>query len=110
MSYPEATSVPARLITCDTFVLFPQALQSQLDSSPRTHQPALESLDSSSVFFLAYTQSQCKVTSHQQNELLSILGDLSDTTLLKTILSQSKEFSDTFSCSTKTENICPLII
>uniref|UniRef100_A0A8D8LX74 Endothelin-converting enzyme 1 n=1 Tax=Cacopsylla melanoneura TaxID=428564 RepID=A0A8D8LX74_9HEMI len=87
-----------------------KALQSQLDSSPRTHQPALESLDSSSVFFLAYTQSQCKVTSHQQNELLSILGDLSDTTLLKTILSQSTEFSDTFSCSTKTENICPLII
>ncbi|KAI5751512.1 hypothetical protein M8J77_008162 [Diaphorina citri] len=91
-----------------------KALESLLESTPHIHQPALETVEPPSLFFLAYSQGVCSVTSREHNQLLSILGQLSDSALLKTILSQSKQFSDVYSCSSEaelyTESACPDVI
>lgn len=91
-----------------------KTLESLLATSPHIHQPALETVEPPSLYFLAYSQGLCRVTSPQYNQLFSLLGHLSDSSLLKTILSQSKQFSNVFSCSSSdelyTEDGCPGII
>lgn len=77
-----------------------KALEKHLSLYPHIHQPALETYENQNIFFITYAQAICSLKTEQQKEMdLDLETYLDDTSLLATVLSQLKEFTNTFGCS-----------
>ncbi|KAK4877518.1 hypothetical protein RN001_010024 [Aquatica leii] len=87
-----------------------QALKNSLSEIEHTHQPSLEKLEDSALFFLAYSQSQCSVSSTSQDLYDNVVRyKLPQKSLLGAVWSYLSDFSESLQCSNVVEERCSVI-
>ncbi|KAB0795937.1 hypothetical protein PPYR_09998 [Photinus pyralis] len=84
-----------------------QALNAALRDSVHLHQPSLEKLEESNLFFLSYAESQCSILTKEQDLYDNVVKyALSKKSLLKTAWQLLPEFNDVFDCSARHGERC----
>ncbi|XP_069683411.1 protein gone early isoform X2 [Periplaneta americana] len=86
------------------------AMVEALADQPHVHQPAMETLESDAIFFLAHAQTLCTVSTAQQDDRDDTASfEPRGRALLKTVLRQMPVFTQAFSCTGATE-VCEEIL
>ncbi|XP_014258686.1 endothelin-converting enzyme 1-like isoform X2 [Cimex lectularius] len=75
------------------------ALRNTLARMKHVHQPGMENLEDSDIFFLSYAQSICTMKTQEQADVdFRAQHKFGDIRLLDLLMTKSKEYSNTFSC------------
>uniref|UniRef100_A0A146L141 Endothelin-converting enzyme 1 n=1 Tax=Lygus hesperus TaxID=30085 RepID=A0A146L141_LYGHE len=80
-----------------------QAMENSLVNTPHVHQPAMETLEDTQIFFVAYAQNLCTMRTPERQDVDTTTQKtkLDDHFILQTIMRKSKQFANTFSCERK---------